>query len=80
MCVKAESDRDKAAEAVVPDPEELEAEQSKCQIDKENLEVELRNLKDRLPLLEQDRKVQLEEHAEMLQRLTQIKLREAKIK
>jgi len=76
-------EREKAAEAVVPDPEELEAEQLKCQADKEMLETDIRNLKDRLPLLEQqiqDRRTQLQEHASMHQRLTQIKSREAQIK
>jgi len=78
-----QSERDKAAEAVVPDPEELEAEQRKCQADKEALEENLRSLKDRLPLLEQqiqERSTQLQEHTNMYQRLTQIKARESKIK
>ena len=47
------------------------------------LETDIRNLKDRLPLLEQqiqDRRTQLQEHASMHQRLTQIKSREAQIK
>ncbi len=76
-------EKEKAAEAVVPDPEALEAELGKSQQDKDNMEADFSCLKSRLPVLEQqiqDRKLQLQEHQETHQRLAQVKARESKTK
>lgn len=78
-----EEEKEKAAEAVVPDPEALEAEVLKSRSDKELLLADFQRLKERLPVLEQqlqDRQARLVEHKETLQRLTLVKAREAKIK
>lgn len=80
---KVDSEKEKAAEAVVPDPEALEADLRRSQQDKENIEAEFTCLKSRLPVLEQqiqDRTLQLKEHKETHQRLAQVKARESKTK
>lgn len=76
-------EKEKAAEAVVSDPEALEEELRKSQEDKESMEADFTCLKSRLPVLEQqiqDRTLQLQEHKETHQRLEQVKARDAKIK
>lgn len=76
-------DKEKAAEAVVPDPEALEAEFRKSLEDKETIGADFMCLKNRLPILEQqiqDRTLQLQDHKETKQRLEQVKDRESKIK
>lgn len=76
-------EKERAAEAVVPDPDELEATLSKSQSDKEKVEADFMCLKSRLPILEQqiqDRSMQLHEHKETHQRLAQVKTRESRIK
>jgi len=78
-----EIEKEKAAEAVVPDPEALEAELLKSRNDKESLLADYQCLKERLPVLEQqlqDRQNRLQEHKESIQRMTLIKAREAKVK
>lgn len=76
-------EKERAAEAVVPDPDALQAELSKSHSDKEKVEADFMCLKNRLPILEQqiqDRTMQLQEHKETHQRLAQVKTRESKIK
>ncbi len=81
--LQVEAEKEKAAEAVVPDPEALEAELLKSHSDKETLISDFMCLKARLPVLEQliqEKTVLLSEHKDMHQRLAQFKAREAKIK
>lgn len=76
-------EKERAAEAVVPDPDALEAELLKSRNDKEVMEASLACLKSRLPILEQqmaDRTAQLQERKETHQRLAQVKTRKNKIK
>ena len=78
-----ELEKEKAAEAVVPDPEALEAELIRSQQDKAHMEEDYACLKNRLPVLEQqiqDRTLQLQQHNETHQRIAQLKARELKIK
>lgn len=80
---QVEVEKERAAEAVVPDPDALQAELSKSHSDKEKVEADFMCLKNRLPILEQqiqDRTMQLQEHKETHQRLAQVKTRESKIK
>lgn len=76
-------EKEKAAEAVVPDPEALQSELCRSQEDKMNIEADFSSLKSRLPVLEQqiqDRTLLLKEHKETHQRLAQVKARESKAK
>lgn len=78
-----EAEEEKAAEAVVPNPEALEAELQKSYSDKETLIADYVSLKARLPVLEQqiqEKTALLQEHKDMHQRLAQFKAREAKIR
>lgn len=81
--MQLETEKDRAAETVVPDPDALEAELTKSRNDKETMEANLASSKSRLPMLEQqiaDRTAQLQERKETHQRLAQVKTRESKIK
>lgn len=83
LILQVEAEKEKAAEAVVPDPEALEAELVKSKSDKETMEADLLCLRSRLPTLEQqigDRTDQLRDHRETHQLLIQVKAREAKVK
>lgn len=76
-------EKEKAAEAVVPDPEALEAELLKSREDKESLLTDYQCLKERLPVLEQqlkDRQNRLQEHKDTIQRMNAVKARETKVK
>jgi len=78
-----EGEREKAAEAVVPDPEELEQELAQC-----NSELHLQNealsvLKERLPPLEQqlqERIAKLQVLNDISQRITELKISESRIR
>jgi hypothetical protein len=78
-----EAEKEKAAEAVVPNPEALEAELQKSYSDKETLIADCICLKARLPVLEkqiQEKSALLQEHKDMHLRLAEFKAREAKIR
>lgn len=80
---QVEEERDKAAEAVVPDPEALEAELLKSRSGRESLQEDFKRLQDRLPVLEQqlqERRMRVQEHKENSQRMVQVKTRETKVK
>lgn len=76
-------EKEKAAEAVVPDPEALEAELRKTSEDKETKEAVFKCLNSRIPVLEQqiqDRKLLLQDQKETQQPLEQLKEQISKIK
>ncbi len=76
-------EKERAAEAVVADPEALETELARSQYEKESMEANFSSVKNRLPTLEQqiqDRTLQLQERKETLQRLALVKTRESKTK
>ena len=80
---QVEEKRDKAAEAVVPDPEALEADLIKSRTSKESLEEDFKFLKDRLPVLEQqleERRTRVQEHKDNSQRMMLVKGRESKVR
>ena len=81
--LQLESERDKAAEAVVPDPEELEQELQQCKSELSIHNEALSSLKERLPVLEQqlqERISQLELLTDISQRITELKNRESNIR
>ncbi|XP_046640134.1 tropomyosin-like [Daphnia pulicaria] len=80
---QVDQEKEKATEAVVEDPEALEAELLASQDEKEAIETDFSSIKNRLPALEQqiqDRTLQFQEHKETHQRLAQVKARESKLK
>ncbi len=81
--IQVNQEKEKAAEAVVEDPEALEAELLRSKDEKEAMETDFSSIKNRLPALEQqiqDRTLQFQEHKETQQRLEQVKSRESKLK
>ena len=80
---QVEEKRDKAAEAVVPDPEALEENLLKSRTIKESQEEDFKFLKDRLPVLEmqlEERQTKVQEHKDNSQRMMSVKTREAKVR
>nr|CAH0103174.1 unnamed protein product [Daphnia galeata] len=80
---QVEQEKERAAEAVVANPEGLKTELARSQYEKEAMEANFLSVASRLPHLDQQiqkRALQLQEGKETHQRLAHVKTRESKIK